>query len=86
MAEIFIDPKENIYFMCAEAKATALSGRVGGQFDIFGLQIDTGLSGELGSIGGRLGIGLRPTNDGTIMVTPFKLSLENIFVINVVKN
>ena len=58
MAEIFIDPKENIYFMCAEAKATALSGRVGG------LQIETGLSGELGSIGGRLGIGLRPTNDG----------------------
>lgn len=64
MAEIFIDPKENIYFMGAEAKATALSGRVGWQFDIFGLQIETGLSGELGSIGGRLGIGLRPTNDG----------------------
>ena len=64
MAEMFIDPKENIYFMCAEAKATALSGRVGGQFDIFGLQIETGLSGELGSIGGRLGIGLSPTNDG----------------------
>ena len=63
MVEIFIDPKKNIYFMGAEAKATALSGRVGWQFDIFGLQIETGLSGELGSIGGRLGIGLRPTND-----------------------
>lgn len=42
-----------------------MSGRVGGQLDIFGLQIEAGLSGELGSIGGRLGIGLRSTNDGT---------------------
>ena len=64
MAGIFIDPKKNTYFIGAEAKATALSGRVGGQLDIFGLQIEAGLSGELGSIGGRLGIGLRPTNDG----------------------
>ncbi len=46
------------------AKVTALSGRFDGQLDIFGLQIESGLSGELGSIGGRLGIGLRPTNDG----------------------
>ena len=61
MAGIFIDPKKNTYFIGAEAKATALSGRVGGQLDIFGLQIEAGLSGELGSIGGRLGIGLRPT-------------------------
>ena len=61
MADIFIDPKKNTYFIGAEAKATALSGRVGGQLDIFGLQIEAGLSGELGSIGGRLGIGLRPT-------------------------
>ena len=64
MAGIFINPKKNTYFIGAEAKATALSGRVGGQLDIFGLQIEAGLSGELGSIGGRLGIGLRPTNDG----------------------
>ena len=64
MAGIFIDPKKNTYFIGAEAKATALSGRVGGQLEIFGLQIEAGLSGELGSIGGRLGIGLRPTNDG----------------------
>ena len=64
MAGIFIDPKKNTYFIGAEAKATALSGRVGGQLDIFGLQIEAGLSGELGSIGRRLGIGLRPTNDG----------------------
>ena len=64
MAGIFIDPKKNTYFIGAEAKTTALSGRVGGQLDIFGLQIEAGLSGELGSIGGRLGIGLRPTNDG----------------------
>ncbi len=64
MAGIFIDPKKNTYFIGAEAKATALSGRVGGQLDIFGLQIEAGLSGELGSIGGRIGIGLRPTNDG----------------------
>ena len=41
-----------------------MSRRVGGQLDIFGLQIEVGLSGELGSIGGRLGIGLRPTDDG----------------------
>lgn len=47
-----------------EAKATAQSGRVGGQLDIFGLQIEAGLSRKLGSIGGRLGVGLRPTNDG----------------------
>lgn len=64
MAGIFIDPKKNTYFIGAEAKATALSGRVGGQLDILGLQIEAGLSGELGSIGGRLGIGLRPTDDG----------------------
>ncbi|MBQ3252916.1 MAG: RHS repeat-associated core domain-containing protein [Acholeplasmatales bacterium] len=64
MAGIFIDPKKNTYFIGVDAKATALSGRVGGQLDIFGLQIESGLSGELGSIGGRLGIGLRPTNDG----------------------
>ena len=37
---------------------------MGGQLDIFGLQIEAGLSGKLGSIGGRLGVGLRPTNDG----------------------
>ena len=47
-----------------ETKATAQSGRVGGQPDIFGLHIEAGLSGKLGSIGGRLGVGLRPTNDG----------------------
>ena len=64
MAGIFIDPKENTYFTGVELKATALSVRVGGQLDIFGLQIEAGLSGELGSIGGRLGIGLKPTNDG----------------------
>ena len=64
MASIFIDHKKNTYFIGVDAKATALSGRVGGQLDIFGLQIETGLSGELDSIGGRLGIGLRPTNDG----------------------
>ena len=63
MAGIFIDPKKKTYFIGAEAKATALSGRVGGQLDIFGLQIEVGLSGELGSIGGRLGVGLRPTKD-----------------------
>ncbi len=64
MAGIFIDHKKNTYFIGVDAKATALSGRVGGQLDIFGLQVETGLSGELDSIGGRLGIGLRPTNDG----------------------
>ena len=64
MTGIFIDPKKGTYFIGAEAKATALSGRVGGQLDIFGLQIEVGLSGELGSIGGRLGVGVRPTNDG----------------------
>jgi len=57
MAGVFIDPNKNTYFIGAEAKATALSGRVGGQLDIFGLQIEVGLSGELGSIGGRLGVG-----------------------------
>ena len=41
---IFIDPKKNTYFTGAEAKATALSGRVGGQLNIFGLQIEIGLS------------------------------------------
>ena len=51
------------FIIGAEAKATALSGRVGGQLDIFGLQIEAGLSGEIG-IGGKLGIGLRPTDDG----------------------
>lgn len=40
-----------------------MSGRVGGQLDIFGLQIEAGLSVEIG-IGGKLGIGLRPTDDG----------------------
>lgn len=64
MIGIFIEPKKNTYFIGADAKATALSGRVGGQLDIFGLQIEVGLSGELGSIGGRLGIGLKPTIDG----------------------
>ena len=53
------------FIIGAEAKATALSGRVGGQLDIFGLQIEAGLSGEIG-IGGKLEIGLRPTDDGKL--------------------
>ena len=65
MTGIFIDPKNNNYFIGAEAKATALSGRVGGQLDIYGLQIEAGISGELGSIGGKIGIGLKTNNDGT---------------------
>ncbi len=68
MAGIFIDPKKKTGFIGVEAKATALSGRVGGQLDIFGLQIEVGLSGELGSIGGRLGVGIRPTEDGKMEV------------------
>ena len=44
MAGIFIDHKKNTYFIGVDAKATALSGRVGGQLDIFGLQVETGLS------------------------------------------
>ena len=34
MAGIFIDPRKDTYFVGVEAKATALSGRVGGQLDI----------------------------------------------------
>ena len=64
MAGIFIDPRKDTCFVGVEAKATALSGRVGGQLDIFGLQVEAGLSGEVGSIGGKFGIGLRPTDDG----------------------
>ena len=64
IAGVFIDPQNKTYFIGAEAKATVLSGGIGGQLDIFGLQIEVGLSGELGSIGGQLGVGLRPTKDG----------------------
>ena len=61
---IFIDPQKNNYFIGVEAKATALSGRVGGQLDLLGIQIEVVLSGELASISGRIGIGLKSTNDG----------------------
>ena len=64
MAGIFIDPRENTYFIGVEAKATALSGRIGGQLDVFGLQSEVGLAGELGSIGGRFGIGVRSNAEG----------------------
>ena len=64
MAGIFIDPRKNTYFIGVEAKATALSGRIGGQLDVFGLQSEVGLAGELGSIGGRFGIGVRSNAEG----------------------
>lgn len=64
MVGLFIEPSENTYFVGSEAKATALSGRIGGQIDIFGLQTEVGLSGELGSIGERIGVGLTSTDDG----------------------
>ena len=35
------------------------------QLDIYGLQIEAGISGELGFIGGKIGIGLKTNNDGT---------------------
>lgn len=39
MAGIFIDPRENYYIIGVEAEAAVLSGRIGGQLEIFGLQI-----------------------------------------------
>ena len=66
MAGVFVDPKMKTFFVGVEAKATALSGRIGGALDLLVLQIEVGLSGELGSIGGQFGVGLKPTDDGKI--------------------
>ena len=61
MAGIFIDPRENYYIIGVEAEAAVLSGRIGGQLEIFGLQIEGGVSGKVLAIGGKFGIGY---NDG----------------------
>ena len=57
MVGIFIDPTENNYFAGVEAEAAVLSGRIGGQLEIFGLQIEGGVSGKVLAIGGKFGIG-----------------------------
>ena len=63
MAGIFIDPRENYYIIGVEAEAAVLSGRIGGQLEIFGLQIEGGVSGKVLAIGGKFGIGY---NDGEL--------------------
>ena len=62
MAGIFIDPKKKNYFVGVEIEAAVLSGRIGGQLEIFGLQIEGGVSGKVLAIGGRFGVGVK---DGT---------------------
>ena len=48
----------------AKAKASVLSGRVTTEFNIFGWQVELGVSGEVLSVGAEATIGIFPTNDG----------------------
>lgn len=48
----------------AKAKAAVLSGRATTEFNIFGWQVELGVSGDLLSVGAEATIGIFPTDDG----------------------
>ena len=48
----------------AKAKASVLSGRVTTEFNIFGWQVELGVSGDLLSVGAEATFGIFPTDDG----------------------
>ncbi len=48
----------------AKAKASALSGRATTEFNIFGWQVELGISADVLSIGAEATIGIFPTEDG----------------------
>ena len=48
----------------AKAKASVLSGRATTEFNIFGWQVELGVSGDVLSVGAEATIGIFPTDDG----------------------
>jgi len=68
--------------LSAQAKASVASGRATIQFDVFGCEVEVGLSGDVISAGAEAKIGIFP-DDGFVMKANASLGAGGGFIIRV---